>query len=67
MAWVLRSERHYTNGTTAVLYHQRIALGMFHECGGTPEEAKQYKTKKDAMVDRNAIGLNKSWQPVKIS
>lgn len=66
MAWVLKSERHYTNGTTAVLYHQRIALGMFHECGGTPEEAKQYKTKKDAIADRDALGLGRAWEAIRV-
>ena len=63
---VLKSERQYTNGTTAVLYHQRIALGMFHECGGTPEEAKQYKTKKDAIADRDALGLGRAWEAIRV-
>lgn len=46
MAYVLKSERHYTNGITATLYHKGFSF-CFHECCDK-EEATQYLTKKEA-------------------
>jgi len=66
MAWVLKCDRHYTNGQTATFYHKGFPLGIMHECVGKPEEAKQYRTKKDALADRRAYGMV-GWEPVKIA
>lgn len=58
MAYVLKSERHYTNGMTATLYHK--SFGLFcHNCCGK-EEATQYRTKKDAKEVLKQ--LDKSWE-----
>ena len=65
MTWVLRSERHYTNGTSAVIYHKGVELGMFHICVGTPEEAEHFRTKKDAMATCKLF-CGKGWEAVKI-
>ena len=66
MAWVLKCERHYTNGTSATLYHKGFTLGIMHECAVAPEGAKQYKTKKEALADRTAYGM-RNWEAVKIA
>lgn len=59
MAWVLKSERQYKDGTSAVLYHKGFPLGIMHECCGNPETAQQFKAKKDAMQYRKEHGMNK--------
>ena len=66
MAWVLKSERHYTNGTSETLYHKGFPFGIIHECTAESEGAKQYKTKKEALADRNAHGM-RNWEAVKIA
>ena len=65
MAWVLGSERHYTNGKTAKLYHLKTTF-LFHECADKPTEAKQYRTKKEALEDRKMSGLGKNWIPERV-
>lgn len=67
MVWVLACERHYTDGTTTKLYHKGITMGLFHDCVGKPSEAKQYKTKKEALADRRIIGLNSKWIPERVA
>lgn len=66
MAWVLKNERHYTDGTSATLYHKGFPFGSIHECVVKSEDAKQYKTKKEALEDRNAHGM-RNWEAVKIA
>lgn len=58
MAYVLKSERHYTNGKTATLYHKGFTL-CFHDCCGK-EEATKYRTKKEAKEVLKC--LDKSWE-----
>ena len=58
MAYVLKSERHYTNGKTATLYHKCFTL-CFHECCDK-EEATQFRTKKEAREVLKQLG--KSWE-----
>lgn len=62
--WVLKSDRHYTNGKTAVLYFKCMMLG-FHECASSPETAMQFKTKKEAIAYRNTHGFDRSWEAVR--
>lgn len=54
MPYVLRSERHYTDGTTTTLYHKGFLLGL-HECGDK-NEATRFKTKKEAKEVLKQLG-----------
>lgn len=58
MAYVLKSERHYTDGTTATLYHKGFTA-IFHDCCGK-EEATQFRTKREANEVLKQLG--KSWE-----
>lgn len=54
VAYVVKSDRHYTNGKSAVLYHKRFSF--LHECTVKPKEALQFKTKKEAEQCAEELG-----------
>ena len=56
--WVLASERHYLNGTNAVLYFVKYCT-IFNEVCGSPEKAKHFRTRKEAEQFRREYGLFK--------
>lgn len=63
MAYVVKSDRRYTNGTTAVLYHKKFGL-CFNECELAPEKAKQFRTKAEA--NKCAKELGSGWYVEKL-
>ena len=63
MPYVVKSDRHYTNGTTAILYHKGFSL-CFHECETDHEKAKQFRTKSEAT--KCAKELGKAWHVEKV-
>lgn len=66
MAWVLKIDKHYLDGTTATHYHKGFPLGIMHENVLRPEEAQQFKTKKDAVQYRKDRGMA-MYEPVKLA
>ena len=63
MPYVVKSDRHYTNGSTAVLYHKGFGL-FLHECETDPKDAKQFRTKSEAT--KCAKELGKAWYVDKV-
>ena len=64
--WILKEERHYKDGRTETHYHKGFPLGIMHEVVLKPEEARQYKTKRDAEKYRKEYGMAK-WEAIKIA
>ena len=63
MPYVVKSDRQYTNGKTAVLYHKKFGL-FCHECTNRAETAFQYRTKRDA--EKTSKTLGNGWYVEKI-
>jgi len=63
--YVLRKVSYYTNGTTATGYFMRVAFGIMIDITLHIEEAKQFKTKKEAMQTIKTLGLGHGWEAVK--
>ena len=59
MAWVLKTERHYMDGTSAIAYHKGFPLGIMHELTTHPEEARKFNAKKDADAYRKEHGMSR--------
>lgn len=66
MAWVLRTERHYLDGKTAVFYHKGFPFGIMNESTLSTEDARQFRTKKEAMEYRKEYGM-RQYEPLKVS
>lgn len=60
--YILSSERHYLDGKTATVYFKAFCLG-FAECTMHSDEAKQFRTKKDAVSVARQTG--RKWEVTK--
>ena len=56
MPYILKKERNYLDGTHTTLYYKKIAFGLFCECTSKISEAKQFRTKKEAIKTINQTG-----------
>lgn len=65
MSWILERHFVYKNGGESTAYFVRLGLGIFCELG-KKEDAKRFRTKREAMEMARSIGADKVMKAIKV-
>lgn len=65
MSWILESRVVYKDGTEITGYFVRLGLGIFCELG-KKEDAKRFRTKREAMDMARSMGRGKNMKAIRV-